>query len=156
MLSACNTVILLCSTMCMKMLVTSCTQLSGYTRWMSVYIIIHTYCTCFHAVLTLPFCVFYAQHHCRNCGGIFCYGCSDNRVQLPSSAKPVTVCDNCYHHVLCMCSTHTNIQTHHKYTCIHTLIHNKSIIMVHYILLTISTYYTLVIILITIIKSLSF
>ena len=43
MLSACNTVILLCSTMCMKMLVTSCTQLSGYTRWMSVYIIIHTY-----------------------------------------------------------------------------------------------------------------
>ncbi|XP_065905492.1 RUN and FYVE domain-containing protein 2-like [Dysidea avara] len=40
------------------------------------------------------------RHHCRNCGGIFCYNCSDNKVQLPSSAKPVRVCDMCYHHVL--------------------------------------------------------
>ena len=33
----------LCSTVCMKVLGTSYAQLSGYTRCMSVYIIIHTY-----------------------------------------------------------------------------------------------------------------
>nr|CAI5865387.1 unnamed protein product [Callosobruchus analis] len=35
------------------------------------------------------------QHHCRNCGEIFCNSCSDNFVPLPSSAKPVRVCDSC-------------------------------------------------------------
>ncbi|KAI4457641.1 run and fyve domain-containing protein 2-like protein [Holotrichia oblita] len=35
------------------------------------------------------------KHHCRNCGDIFCNACSDNSMSLPSSAKPVRVCDNC-------------------------------------------------------------
>ncbi|XP_050437503.1 RUN and FYVE domain-containing protein 2 isoform X4 [Adelges cooleyi] len=35
------------------------------------------------------------KHHCRNCGGIFCALCSDNMMMLPSSAKPVRVCDDC-------------------------------------------------------------
>lgn len=37
-----------------------------------------------------------SQHHCRNCGDIFCNECSDNKMPLPSSAKPVRVCDNCH------------------------------------------------------------
>lgn len=32
----------------------------------------------------------------RNCGSIFCNSCADARVKLPSSAKPVRVCLNCY------------------------------------------------------------
>ncbi|XP_078578848.1 RUN and FYVE domain-containing protein 2-like isoform X2 [Branchiostoma floridae x Branchiostoma japonicum] len=36
------------------------------------------------------------KHHCRNCGGIFCNDCSDNKMPLPSSAKPVRVCDHCH------------------------------------------------------------
>ncbi|GLV31974.1 uncharacterized protein CBL_07734 [Carabus blaptoides fortunei] len=36
------------------------------------------------------------RHHCRNCGDIFCNSCSDNTMALPSSAKPVRVCDECH------------------------------------------------------------
>jgi len=36
------------------------------------------------------------KHHCRNCGEIFCHSCSDNTMPLPSSAKPVRVCDLCH------------------------------------------------------------
>jgi len=36
------------------------------------------------------------KHHCRNCGGIFCDACSDNKMKLASSKSPVRVCDNCY------------------------------------------------------------
>jgi len=36
------------------------------------------------------------QHHCRNCGGIYCFACSENALQLASSSKPVRVCDSCY------------------------------------------------------------
>ncbi|KAK7794004.1 hypothetical protein R5R35_007438 [Gryllus longicercus] len=36
------------------------------------------------------------KHHCRNCGEIFCNSCSDNTMSLPSSAKPVRVCDECH------------------------------------------------------------
>ena len=39
---------------------------------------------------------FFFQHHCRKCGGIFCNSCSDYTMPLPSSAKPVRVCDACY------------------------------------------------------------
>ncbi|KAL5019311.1 hypothetical protein ScPMuIL_005033 [Solemya velum] len=35
------------------------------------------------------------KHHCRNCGDIFCAECSDNKMPLPSSSKPVRVCDTC-------------------------------------------------------------
>jgi methionyl-tRNA synthetase len=40
--------------------------------------------------------LFLLQHHCRNCGSIFCNACSDNTMALPSSTKPVRVCDECY------------------------------------------------------------
>jgi len=40
------------------------------------------------------------KHHCRNCGGIFCDACSDNKMKLPSSAKPMRVCDTCYTHII--------------------------------------------------------
>nr|CAG4638369.1 EOG090X043H [Cyclestheria hislopi] len=40
------------------------------------------------------------KHHCRNCGDIFCSSCSDNTMPLPSSAKPVRVCDACHTRLL--------------------------------------------------------
>eukprot|EP00111_Clytia_hemisphaerica_P011946 TCONS_00035099-protein len=40
------------------------------------------------------------KHHCRKCGGIFCNNCSDNTMPLPSSAKPVRVCDDCHKDLL--------------------------------------------------------
>nr|CAG4644696.1 EOG090X043H [Leptodora kindtii] len=40
------------------------------------------------------------KHHCRSCGEIFCSSCSDNKMPLPSSAKPVRVCDTCHTHLL--------------------------------------------------------
>ncbi|XP_054918065.1 RUN and FYVE domain-containing protein 2-like isoform X2 [Dermacentor andersoni] len=42
-----------------------------------------------------PFSVARRKHHCRSCGEIFCHACSDNTMPLPSSAKPVRVCDTC-------------------------------------------------------------
>lgn len=39
--------------------------------------------------------IFVWQHHCRNCGEIFCNECSSTKMPLPSSAKPVRVCDDC-------------------------------------------------------------
>jgi predicted RNase H-like nuclease (RuvC/YqgF family) len=44
------------------------------------------------------------KHHCRNCGNIFCGPCSDNKLPLPSSAKPVRVCDGCHTLLLERCS----------------------------------------------------
>ncbi|XP_064458494.1 RUN and FYVE domain-containing protein 2-like [Ornithodoros turicata] len=43
-----------------------------------------------------PFSVARRKHHCRSCGEIFCNACSDNTMPLPSSAKPVRVCDGCH------------------------------------------------------------
>ncbi|KAK3768470.1 hypothetical protein RRG08_060832 [Elysia crispata] len=40
------------------------------------------------------------KHHCRNCGDIFCHECSDNKMPLPSSSKPVRVCDACHTQLL--------------------------------------------------------
>nr|XP_022319568.1 RUN and FYVE domain-containing protein 2-like isoform X4 [Crassostrea virginica] len=45
---------------------------------------------------TKEFSISRRRHHCRNCGDIFCNECSDNKMPLPSSAKPVRVCDNCH------------------------------------------------------------
>lgn len=42
-----------------------------------------------------PFSVSRRKHHCRNCGEIFCNECSSTKMPLPSSAKPVRVCDDC-------------------------------------------------------------
>ncbi|KAG7165848.1 RUN and FYVE domain-containing protein 2-like [Homarus americanus] len=40
------------------------------------------------------------RHHCRHCGNIFCHSCSDNTMPLPSSARPVRVCDTCHTQLL--------------------------------------------------------
>ncbi|XP_043568188.1 RUN and FYVE domain-containing protein 2 isoform X3 [Chiloscyllium plagiosum] len=47
------------------------------------------------------------KHHCRNCGEIFCNACSDNELPLPSSPKPVRVCDTCHALLLQRCSSTT-------------------------------------------------
>lgn len=41
------------------------------------------------------------QHHCRNCGEIFCNSCSEQVAPLPNDQgqigkKPVRVCDECW------------------------------------------------------------
>eukprot|EP00117_Sycon_ciliatum_P046111 scpid21092/ scgid33068/ Myotubularin-related protein 3; FYVE domain-containing dual specificity protein phosphatase 1; Zinc finger FYVE domain-containing protein 10 len=38
------------------------------------------------------------RHHCRNCGGVFCYSCSCYSVPVPSEqlSNPVRVCRTCY------------------------------------------------------------
>uniref|UniRef100_H3CUB8 RUN and FYVE domain containing 1 n=1 Tax=Tetraodon nigroviridis TaxID=99883 RepID=H3CUB8_TETNG len=36
------------------------------------------------------------KHHCRNCGDIYCSGCSSNELALPSYPRPVRVCDMCH------------------------------------------------------------
>ncbi|KAI6230179.1 hypothetical protein M3Y99_01084600 [Aphelenchoides fujianensis] len=42
------------------------------------------------------FSVINRRHHCRVCGNIFCAACSESRVQLPSSSRPVRVCAACF------------------------------------------------------------
>lgn len=49
----------------------------------------------------------FPQHHCRNCGEIFCNACSDNELPLPASPKPVRVCDTCHALLLQRCSSNT-------------------------------------------------
>ncbi|KAI6186475.1 RUN and FYVE domain-containing protein 1 [Aphelenchoides besseyi] len=42
------------------------------------------------------FSVTFRRHHCRRCSAIFCASCSECRVKLPSSSRPVRVCTNCF------------------------------------------------------------
>lgn len=63
------------------------------------------------------------QHHCRNCGEIFCNSCSDNELPLPASPKPVRVCDTCHALLLQRCSSNPTwrsptllLQTIYQYT----------------------------------------
>lgn len=44
--------------------------------------------------------VFVLQHHCRNCGDIYCSSCSSNELALPSYPRPVRVCDMCHNLLL--------------------------------------------------------
>ena len=46
------------------------------------------------------FTVTIRKHHCRNCGGVFCNDCTDNKMPLPATPKPVRVCDPCYRELL--------------------------------------------------------
>uniref|UniRef100_A0A803U0J7 RUN and FYVE domain containing 2 n=1 Tax=Anolis carolinensis TaxID=28377 RepID=A0A803U0J7_ANOCA len=41
----------------------------------------------------------------KNCGEIFCNACSDNELPLPSSPKPVRVCDTCHALLIQRCSS---------------------------------------------------
>lgn len=47
---------------------------------------------------TIPFTAFRRRHHCRNCGGVFCGGCSNSSAPLPKYGltKAVRVCRECY------------------------------------------------------------
>lgn len=47
---------------------------------------------------TIPFTAFRRRHHCRNCGGVFCGGCSSLSAPLPKYGltKAVRVCRDCY------------------------------------------------------------
>lgn len=36
------------------------------------------------------------RHTCRYCKALFCQLCSSNTIPLPSTTKPVRVCDNCH------------------------------------------------------------
>lgn len=47
---------------------------------------------------TTPFTAFRRRHHCRNCGGVFCGGCSNSSAPLPKYGlnKAVRVCRDCY------------------------------------------------------------
>ncbi|VDN98138.1 unnamed protein product [Rodentolepis nana] len=40
------------------------------------------------------------KHHCRNCGLIFCQECSSFKMPLPSSSKPVRVCETCHNQLM--------------------------------------------------------
>ncbi|CAF1300218.1 unnamed protein product [Didymodactylos carnosus] len=44
------------------------------------------------------------KHHCRQCGNVFCEACASTRLSLPSSNKPVRVCDACRNHLLQQCA----------------------------------------------------
>lgn len=48
------------------------------------------------ALCEQPFSVTRRKHHCRLCGNVFCQTCSDNKMELASSAKPARVCDTCH------------------------------------------------------------
>lgn len=52
------------------------------------------------ALCQLSFSVTRRKHHCRLCGNVFCQTCSDNKMELASSAKPVRVCDTCHSFLL--------------------------------------------------------
>ncbi|OBS78963.1 hypothetical protein A6R68_18649, partial [Neotoma lepida] len=64
------------------------------------------------------------KHHCRNCGEIFCNACSDNELPLPSSPKPVRVCDSCHAILIQRCSSnvphgsHCIFMGHKLYICL--------------------------------------
>lgn len=52
------------------------------------------------ALCQQSFSVTRRKHHCRLCGNVFCQTCSDNKMELASSAKPARVCDTCHSFLL--------------------------------------------------------
>lgn len=52
------------------------------------------------------------QHHCRNCGDIYCNSCSSNELALPSYPRPVRVCDMCHSLLLQRSSSTASWQSH--------------------------------------------
>lgn len=49
-----------------------------------------------HPVISMSSMFLVLQHHCRNCGDIYCSSCSSNELALPSYPRPVRVCDVCH------------------------------------------------------------
>ncbi|EUB57025.1 RUN and FYVE domain-containing protein 2 [Echinococcus granulosus] len=52
------------------------------------------------ALCASPFSFSRRKHHCRNCGLIFCQECSAFKMSLPSSSKPVRVCETCHNQLM--------------------------------------------------------
>ncbi|KAM7539157.1 hypothetical protein Aperf_G00000053535 [Anoplocephala perfoliata] len=52
------------------------------------------------SLCSAPFSFSRRKHHCRNCGLIFCQECSSFTMPLPSSAKPVRVCETCHNQLM--------------------------------------------------------
>ena len=42
------------------------------------------------------FSVTIRKHHCRHCGQVFCYECSDHTAIVSSNKRPQRVCKACY------------------------------------------------------------
>ncbi|CAF4822384.1 unnamed protein product, partial [Rotaria sp. Silwood1] len=42
------------------------------------------------------------------CGQIFCETCASTKLPLPSSNKPVRVCDTCRNHLLAQCAVNSS------------------------------------------------
>lgn len=57
---------------------------------------------------------FVLQHHCRNCGDIYCNSCSSNELALPSYPRPVRVCDMCHSILLQRSSSTASWQNTYK------------------------------------------
>lgn len=53
--------------------------------------------SCIHDLQSLTVLFSHFQHHCRNCGDIFCDKCTSGRIALTADeqAQPVRVCDRC-------------------------------------------------------------
>lgn len=63
---------------------------------------------CMNSSCEARFTLTLRRHHCRLCGGIYCYRCSGNQVTVPLSAQahpmakeggPLRACDKCTHRV---------------------------------------------------------
>lgn len=63
------------------------------------------------AICKQLFSVTRRKHHCRLCGNVFCQTCSDNKMELASSARPVRVCDVCHSFLLAKFVKSTNLSS---------------------------------------------
>ena len=62
-----------------------------------------------------PFSLLRRRHHCRNCGGLFCDACTQNRSQVPnlSSVESLRVCGVCSLRLGALYSAPTSTRSSH-------------------------------------------
>lgn len=96
-------------------------------RW--ALFLLHFYIVFIAFLSVSPSCLFVLQHHCRNCGDIYCNSCSSYELALPSYPRPVRVCDMCHSFLLQRSSSTPSWQNAYK-SCRtrHALIHCWSFI----------------------------
>lgn len=76
-------------------------NIEPFTQWVDDALV-----TCCYMCKVL-FSIFRRKHHCRLCGKIFCYKCSNNKIEIPRKLSknnyctPVRVCDSCYRLIQC-------------------------------------------------------
>lgn len=102
--------------------------LSHAERW--ALSLLHSYIVLITFIASVTkLCVFVLQHHCRNCGDIYCNSCSSNELALPSYPRPVRVCDMCHSFLLQRSSSTPSWQNAYKgCRTRHALIHCWSFI----------------------------